>query len=96
MFSAVTALEGLHVIGKYKDQSMQHTCSRHAAWGPHSRPLLDYTRPGSRGGRISQSLLLSSRQRYLAPNITPTSLGPPKDPRHTQAYGRVLGGCLFL
>ena len=32
MFGNVTALEGLHVTGKYKDKSMQHTCSRHAAW----------------------------------------------------------------
>ena len=32
----VTALEGLHVTGKYRDGSMQHTCSRHAAWDPHT------------------------------------------------------------
>jgi len=31
----VTALEGLHVTGKYRDRSMTHTCSRHAAWDPH-------------------------------------------------------------
>ena len=35
MFGNVTALEGLHVTGKYRDRSMQHTCSRHAAWDPH-------------------------------------------------------------
>ena len=35
MFGNVTALEGLHVTGKYRDKSMTHTCSRHAAWDPH-------------------------------------------------------------
>jgi len=31
----MTALEGLHVTGKYWDRSMQQvSCSRHAAWGP--------------------------------------------------------------
>ena len=35
MFGNATALEGLHVTGKYRDRSMQHTCSRHAAWDPH-------------------------------------------------------------
>jgi len=28
----LTALQGLHVIGEYRDKSMQHTCSRHVAW----------------------------------------------------------------
>ena len=37
MFGNVTALEALHVTGKYRDRSMQHTCSRHAA------TLLPYT-----------------------------------------------------
>ena len=32
MLGNVTTLEGLHVTGKYRDRSMQHTCSRHAAW----------------------------------------------------------------
>ena len=35
MFGNVTALEGLHVTGKYRGIRMQHTCSRHAAWDPH-------------------------------------------------------------
>ena len=35
MFGHVAALEGLQVTGKYRDRSMQHTCSRHAAWDPH-------------------------------------------------------------
>ena len=35
MFGYVAALEGLHVTGKYRDKSMTHTCSRHAAWDPH-------------------------------------------------------------
>ena len=35
MFGNVTALVGLHVTGKYRDESMMHTCSRHAAWVPH-------------------------------------------------------------
>ena len=34
MFGNVTALEGLHVTGNYRYRSMQHTCSRHAAWDP--------------------------------------------------------------
>ena len=34
MFGNVTALEGLHVTGKYRDRSMQLTCSLHAAWDP--------------------------------------------------------------
>ena len=34
MFGNVTALEGLHVAGKYRDKSMQHTCYRH----PHTFP----------------------------------------------------------
>ena len=36
MFDNVTALEGSHVTGKYRDESMMHTCSRHAAWVPHT------------------------------------------------------------
>jgi hypothetical protein len=35
MFGDVSALEGLHVTGKYRDNSMALTCSRHAAWYPH-------------------------------------------------------------
>ena len=35
MFCNETAPEGLHVTGEYMDRSMQHTCSRHAAWDPH-------------------------------------------------------------
>jgi len=38
MFGNVTALEGLHATGKYRDKSMTHTCSRHPAWDPHSSP----------------------------------------------------------
>ena len=34
MFGNVTALEGLHVTGKYRDRSKKHTCSRHSAWYP--------------------------------------------------------------
>ena len=34
------AQEGLHVTGNYRDRTMQHTCSRHAAWEPHTRLLL--------------------------------------------------------
>ena len=30
------ASEGLHAIEKYMHTSMQHTCSRHAAWDPHT------------------------------------------------------------
>ena len=36
MFGNVTALQGLHVTGKYRDRSMQRTHSRHAAWDPHT------------------------------------------------------------
>jgi hypothetical protein len=36
MFGNVTALEGLHVAGKYRGISMQHTCSMHAAWDPRT------------------------------------------------------------
>ena len=39
MFGNVTALEGLHVTGKYRDRSMHHTCSRHAAWNLHMSRL---------------------------------------------------------
>ena len=35
MFDNVTALAGVHVTGKYRNRSMQPTCSKHAAWGPH-------------------------------------------------------------
>ena len=31
--------EGLHVTGKDRHRSMQHTCSRHAVWAPHTGPL---------------------------------------------------------
>ena len=34
MFGNVTALEGLHVTGKHRDRSMQHTRPRHAACDP--------------------------------------------------------------
>ena len=37
MFGNVTALEGLHVTGKYRYICMQHTCSRHVAWDPHRK-----------------------------------------------------------
>ena len=40
MFGNVTAPEGLHVTGKYRDRSVQHRCSWHAAWDPHSRAPL--------------------------------------------------------
>jgi len=40
MFGNVTALKGLHVTGNYRDRSMQHTCSRHAAWDPHTGCVL--------------------------------------------------------
>ena len=36
----VTDLERLHVAGKYRDRSMQHTCSRHAAWDPPNKGLV--------------------------------------------------------
>ena len=35
MFGDVTALEGSHGTGKYRNESMLHTCVRHAAWDPH-------------------------------------------------------------
>ena len=53
MFGKVTALEGLHATGEYRDIRMQHTCSRHAAWNltkrlpqawPAHQPLLFATR----------------------------------------------------
>jgi len=34
MFGNVAALQGLRVTGKYRNRSMRHTCSRHAAWDP--------------------------------------------------------------
>ena len=40
MFGNVTALVGLHVTGKYRDKSMQHTCSRHTVWDPHKPSTL--------------------------------------------------------
>ena len=49
MFGNVTALEGLHVTGKYKDKRMQHTCSRHAAWVLHAWTI----GAGSRGAELS-------------------------------------------
>ena len=39
MFGNVTVLEGLHVIGIYRDISVQHTRSWHAAWDPHMLEL---------------------------------------------------------
>ena len=58
MFGNVTALVGLHVTGKYRDESMMHTCSRLAAWVPHkcgiARPAPLHHRPSAgfsfRGG----------------------------------------------
>ena len=50
MFGNVTALEGLHVIGKYSDISMQHTCSRHAACDPHTQ------RPPALGGSSNPAM----------------------------------------
>ena len=42
MFGIVTALKDLHVTGKYRHRSKQHTSSRHAAWDPQTpRQLLD-------------------------------------------------------
>jgi hypothetical protein len=34
MVGNVTTLEGLQMTGKYRNRSMQHTCSRHADWHP--------------------------------------------------------------
>ena len=42
-----------HVTGKYRDRSMQHTCSRHAAWDPH--------RGGGGGVRTIRKFLQSGR-----------------------------------
>ena len=45
MLGNVTTLEELHVTGKHRDRSMQHTCSRHAAWDPHIKvALLKWTK----------------------------------------------------
>ena len=35
MFGNVATLEGSHVTGKYRKESMLHTCANHAAWVPH-------------------------------------------------------------
>ena len=35
MYGSVTAPQGAHVTGKYKNDSMMHTCDRHAAWVPN-------------------------------------------------------------
>jgi len=35
MFGDMTALEELHMTDQYRDGSVQHTGSRHAAWDPH-------------------------------------------------------------
>ena len=40
MFGNATAPEGLHVTKKYRDKGMQHTCSKHAAWIPHSHAIV--------------------------------------------------------
>ena len=40
MFGNTTALVGLHVAGKFRDESMMHTCSRHAAWVPRTDGLV--------------------------------------------------------
>ena len=44
MFGNVTALEGLHETGKYRNRSMQHTCSRHADLDPYNTAAM--TRAG--------------------------------------------------
>ena len=62
MLGNVTALEGVHVTGKYRDRSMPHTCSMHAAWDPH------------RGGAWSRDVDRRLRPReYLLP---PALSGP--------------------
>ena len=39
MFGSVTALQGSHVTGKYRDRSMQHACFvLHASAAPGMRP----------------------------------------------------------
>ena len=47
MFGNVTALEGLHMTGIYMNTSMQHACSRHAAWDPHTMPRNERWRCGA-------------------------------------------------
>ena len=43
MFGNVTALEGPHVTGEFRNDCMMHTCDRHEAWDPHTPVLLpDY------------------------------------------------------
>ena len=39
MFGNAAVLDGLHVTGKCRDRNMQLTCSRPAAWDPHTHTL---------------------------------------------------------
>ena len=50
MFGIVTALEGLYATERYRNRSMQHTCSRHATWDPHRNPVQERAATGGRRG----------------------------------------------
>ena len=51
MFGNVTTLVGLHVLEKYRTLiSMMHACSRHAAWDPHKKDLVDPRERRGAGG----------------------------------------------
>ena len=56
MLGNVTALEGLHVTETYRDRSMQHICSRHAAWDPDKPYILN--RGTIKGGRTASGTSL--------------------------------------
>jgi len=56
MFGDVTTLEGLHVTGKYRDRSKQHTCSRHAAWDLHTGVRSEGARELGKGGQKCEAV----------------------------------------
>ena len=69
MFGIATALVGLHVTGKYRNRSMKHTCSRHAAWDPHN---LLAAKPKV---RVRSPQLMAARHLCTAPGAKLDPLG---------------------
>ena len=67
MFGNVSALEGLHVTGKYRDKSMTHTCSRHAAWDPHSHTSSAVNTPSYNANRESNGSNVIPRRAHAIP-----------------------------
>ena len=99
-FSDVTAVEELHVSGKYRDRSLQHTCSRQAAWDPHNSP--SYTQElslhdtfATREASLSISVTTCSARFHSAAPRLSWFCGKPINPIHNKEKGAQMAPLRF-